>query len=321
MGRISENANFCRIRDAADPRGGISCSFYNGDDESSIEVDYACGPSSPAKVHAGAVTTYHATMTDPAGCGSSGPPVRTVLECVGGAALLGFAFAMMCCYRRDGLNRQRKLPTAEGEGEGQGAGLLGEGGGKPKPRPGCFAGFLDGLGFGGRAQYGDASAYVAGGAGAGGDYGPPTESHCHSLYGQHQSSSAVPSLHGGSCSGSFRPATARSLGNFVDDGSMGGKQIPHIAGLDHLMAECGMPDRTAAAAAWFQAQGWDTVSKLRRTETRAIDSFIEALRLKKEGPRARKVKQELQKDEWSWDAHSQASANARREGKRRARSP
>ena len=79
-----------------------------------------------------------------------------------------------------------------------------------------------------------------------------------------------------------------------------------VAGLDALMASCGLEDRLAAAGAWCVEHGWASVAHLRSGGTKAADALVSALRLKADGARARRLKRELRRDEFGWDAHAAA---------------
>ena len=81
-----------------------------------------------------------------------------------------------------------------------------------------------------------------------------------------------------------------------------------VGGLERLMSAAGLEDRLANAGAWFVEKGWSSVAHLRASGgQKATDGLVHALRLKADGARARRLRRELKRDEWAWDAHSMAA--------------
>ena len=74
------------------------------------------------------------------------------------------------------------------------------------------------------------------------------------------------------------------------------------------MSASGLEDRLPSAGAWFVEKGWSSVGHLRTSGgQKAVDGLVNALRLKADGARARRLKRELFRDEWAWDAHAMAA--------------
>jgi hypothetical protein len=55
--------------------------------------------------------------------------------------------------------------------------------------------------------------------------------------------------------------------------------------------------------------GWHSVVHLRSGGPKAADAFVAAMKLKTRGTRAKRLKKELQRDEFAWDAHAAAARN------------
>ena len=94
----------------------------------------------------------------------------------------------------------------------------------------------------------------------------------------------------------------------VEGGELGPLEAAaRVDGLEAAMTASGMAERLAAAGLWCEQNGWVSVAHLRTGGRRAADAFVGAMRLKPDGPRARRLRRALNKDEYAWDAHSQAA--------------
>ena len=53
------------------------------------------------------------------------------------------------------------------------------------------------------------------------------------------------------------------------------------------------------------------MTQLREGSVAQLAAFLEAIRLRRDGARARRLREELEKDPWAWDAHAAAAGPGR----------
>ena len=114
---------------------------------------------------------------------------------------------------------------------------------------------------------------------------------------------------GPSANGAYTPLTADGRPEECDaaDVAKGLSAASAVEGLEALMSAAGLPERLPAAGSWCEEQGWQSVEHLRSGGARTADAFVAAMRLKADGPRGRRLKKELKKDAFEWDAHASAA--------------
>jgi len=110
-------------------------------------------------------------------------------------------------------------------------------------------------------------------------------------------------------SGAYTPTTTDGREETSESGDVerGIAAAARVEGLEALMVAAGMPERLPAAGTWCEEQGWKSVAHLRSGGARTADAFVVAMRLKPDGPRARRLKKEVQNDGFGWDAHASAA--------------
>ena len=112
-----------------------------------------------------------------------------------------------------------------------------------------------------------------------------------------------------------------------DGGDFGGEDVDEelgyasavaVEGLVQLMQAAGLEGRTATAGLWCAQNGWASVAHLKSGGASAVEDLLATLRLKADGARGKRLKKELKKDVWGWDAHAAAAQNAARDREVRA---
>ena len=308
----------CFLRDAARPSEGVQCHLYTGGTGggASLLVDFVCmrdaqGGSAPPRVQSLSALSYLATVHSDAACAlAPASPLPLIITASAGAAALLLVLLGLAVYYR------RRASAAEG----------GRGGGGERAR-------------GRRGAKEGAGASGAGGSGGSG--GPLTADELRAQLladsdddddhagaergnsrrgapGEDGSGAGGSAGRGGGASPAYRPFTspvadaddARAAGGNAggEDEARGRACAASVSGLEALLRAAQLEDRVAAAGAWCVANGWVSVAHLRGGGPRATDAFVTALRLKADGPRARRLKRELKRDVWGWDAHAHAAA-------------
>lgn len=271
----SEASTFCQITDASRPENGITCAYFDGDAGSSMSVEYSCAATSQRP----ALTLLEPTppkvqvvLSDPNACGQSTelPWVWIIASCaVGGALLLVLGALLACCICRR-FRRARDLS------------------GYAPPHSGPLLGGADRQSFDMEAEKQKAQS--------------------RSWFGFRRAPPPKEPLISSSPykTGPTSPS-ARSSDRLRQEEMLAGRAP--ITGLAPLLERSGLSDKLAAATTCCEQQGWPSVAHIKSSGEAGQKLFIISLRIKPDGPRARRLKRELARDEWAWDAHNNAAAD------------
>ena len=310
----------CYLRDSADPSSGIKCHLYADDassssststhDGSSIVLEFACHTDSlaPTVTQIGA-STYHALMAGPEACALS-PSLFLPIAIGGGTALL----LLLACfvYLRCRRCRRAEAPAgAQQPGSSSASSTSAKRSVNNRPFvPPADASNMSAAEL--RRQLLAESDTEEGNNNA-----PMASPVADNNVGGSSSSSSSPPAYM-----PFTPPSERQRA--MDEESIAGSEYSapvseaakaaglaaarSVGGLERLMSAAGLEDRLANAGAWFVEKGWSSVAHLRASGgQKATDGLVHALRLKADGARARRLRRELKRDEWAWDAHSMAA--------------
>ena len=270
----------CNLIDPTNASTGLRCLFESGDGGASLSVDYMCTASSQlptvSTVPGGGGSHYRATMFDPQACGVD-PSLLLPLSIGGGSAVVALALVLclvLCrrrCRRPQTDEARRRAPA------------------DAKPAAGSA---------GAPATLRSPLLEEEGADG-------PNPCPSYGLAGtEHAGSSS------GALAYSHVDAVAAAAAAYTEDAELlaaGLAAAARVAGLEALMSAAELPERLAAAGTWCEEEGWHSVAHLRGGGARAADAFVAAMHLKSDGARSRRLKRELRKDEFAWDAHATAA--------------
>ena len=163
-----------------------------------------------------------------------------------------------------------------------------------------------------RAEYGASSGACSSRAAAGGASASTSAAPSAASSGNKYGAYAPPKDDDDDGPAAYTPTTAdgRPEEALTEDVAKGLAAAARINGLEALMTASGLLERLPAAGNWCEEQKWQSVAHLRSGGSRAAEAFVAAMRLKPDGPRSRRLKKELKKDEFGWDAHAAAAREA-----------
>jgi hypothetical protein len=287
-------------------------------------VEYQCADNSVPPAVRDIGKLYVASMADPNACELPAPyPWVLVLSCAGAGVGLLCVLVLGClwyrsCSKRNGGGDSR--PPARRDGDRAVPGSTGN----PGKKPAKWITGADGscvkseedlkeeLLAQSRAEYGASSGACSSRAAAGGASASTSAAPSAASSGNKYGAYAPPKDDDDDGPAAYTPTTAdgRPEEAPTEDVAKGLAAAARINGLEALMTASGLLERLPAAGNWCEEQKWQSVAHLRSGGSRAAEAFVAAMRLKPDGPRARRLKKELKKDEFGWDAHAAAAREA-----------
>ncbi|KOO29248.1 hypothetical protein Ctob_004839 [Chrysochromulina tobinii] len=314
----------CYLLEASQPGNGIKCDFKPSTVSRGFVVEYQCADNSVPPAVRDIGKLYVASMADPNACELPAPyPWVLVLSCAGSGVGLLCVLVLGClwyrsCSKRNGGGDSR--PPARRDGDRAVPGSTGN----PGKKPAKWITGADGscvkseedlkeeLLAQSRAEYGASSGACSSRAAAGGASASTSAAPSAASSGNKYGAYAPPKDDDDDGPAAYTPTTAdgRPEEAPTEDVAKGLAAAARINGLEALMTASGLLERLPAAGNWCEEQKWQSVAHLRSGGSRAAEAFVAAMRLKPDGPRARRLKKELKKDEFGWDAHAAAAREA-----------
>ena len=316
----------CYLLEASQPGNGIKCDFKPATVSRGFVVEYQCADNSVPPAVRDIGKLYVASMAGPNACELPAPyPLVLVLSCAGAGVGLLCVLVLGCLwYRRCTASKRNggggSHPPARRDGDRAVPGSTGN----PGKKPAKWITGADGscvkseedlkeeLLAQSRAEYGASSGACSSSAAAGGSSASSSAAPSAASSGNKYGAYAPPRDEDDDGPTVYTPTTAdgRPEEAPTEDVAKGLAAAARINGLETLMTASGLLERLPAAGNWCEEQKWQSVAHLRSGGSRAAEAFVAAMRLKPDGPRARRLKKELRKDEFGWDAHASAAREA-----------